>query len=781
MFLTNLKIAYRNLLRNKAFGLINISGLAIGMACTILLLLWVNHELSYDQFHDDTEDIFQVTNVYTHTGKEHALVNISGRLIDKLKENYPEIEYATNFNPWGEKTMVEYKGRKQYIEIKSADPDLFRMFNFPILKGNPETCLNDLNSMVISEKASKQIFGDENPIGKVITVDNRQPLTITAVCKNIPDNSTLQFDYLIPFELLKKQIPVLKNWETNYFSGFAKIKSKSNVENLNERLKPFYTKYVSPEIERFVRLSPISKVHLYDINGNPTQIEQVRMFFMIALFILIIACFNFMNLSTARAVKRSKEIGLKKTIGATYPQLIRQFLGESLLLTFISINFALILVRLFLPEFNNLMDRNLSVDYSSIEFWLITIGVTLSTGIVAGAYPAFYLSSFNPIKVLKGANKAGKGGDRFRKVLVVFQFILASSLLIATLTIVLQMNFLVNMDMGLSKDRVITIRVNKQMQERIETIKSEINANPYVESSSYGSHIPYYVFSNGHWNNWEGKDPKYNPTITYSNVDADFIKTFDVKLAAGRFFNGDNPAADSSTTVINEKFARIISKESVIDKTIENGGKSWRIIGVVEDYHCTPLERKIAPFMLRLTNKPNFMFVRYQEGSTLKVSQHIQAVCDKYNPDYPLVFHHMSDNYNSLFEKKQSTISILSYASILAIFISCLGLFGLASFMAEERTKEIGVRKVLGASVGELIYIFSKEFSKWIVIASIISWPITYYALDGWFAKFAYRIDFPYWIFVLVTVTIFFIAIFTVAYQSWKSATRNPVVSLKCE
>jgi len=781
MFLTNLKIAYRNLLRNKAFGLINISGLAIGMACTILLLLWVNHELSYDQFHDNSEDIFQVANIQTFTGKEHAWPNIPIKLIETLKENYPEIEYATNFNSFGQKTMVEYKGKKQYIEIKSADPDLFRIFNFPILKGNPETCLNDLNSMVISEKASKKIFGDNNPIGQVITIDNRQPLTITAVCKDIPDNSTIQFDYLIPFELLKKQIPSIQNWGTNYFYGYAKIKSKTNIEDLNNKLKEFYRKHVNKERKNAVLFSPINKAHLYDLNNNPTQIEQVRMFFMIALFILIIACFNFMNLSTARAVKRSKEIGLKKTIGATYPQLIRQFLGESLLLTFISINFALILVRLFLPEFNNLMDRNLSLDYSSFEFWLIAIGVTLSTGIIAGAYPAFYLSSFNPIKVLKGANKAGKGGDRFRKVLVVFQFILASSLLIATLTIVLQISYLMNMDMGLSKDRIITIKVNKQMRERIETIKTEINTSPYVENSSYGSHIPYMVYNNGWGNNWEGKDPEYKPLITYPMVDADFIKTFDVKLAAGRFFNGDNPAADLNSVVINEKFARIISKESVIDKTIENNGKSYRIIGVVKNYHCTHVTREIAPIMLRLSNKPEFIFVKYQEGSTLKVSKHIQAVCEKYNPDYPLVFHHMSDNYNSLFEKKQSTISILSYASILAIFISCLGLFGLASFMAEERTKEIGVRKVLGASVGELIYIFSKEFSKWIVIASIISWPITYYALDGWFAKFAFRIDFPYWIFVLVTVIIFFIAIFTVAYQSWKSATRNPVVSLKCE
>jgi len=781
MFLTNLKIAYRNLLRNKAFGFINISGLAIGMACTILLLLWVNHEMSYDQFHDETEDIFQVANVQNYSGRKNVMPNLSGQLIETLKENCPEIEYATNFDFRGEKTMMEYKGRKQYIKINSADPDLFRMFNFPILKGNPETCLNDLNSMVISEKASKKIFGNENPIGKVITVDNRQPLTITAVCKDIPDNSSIQFDYLIPFELLKKQMPMLQGWGMNCFWGYAKLKSKTNVEDLNEKLKSFYQSYVDKEMESSVLLSPINKVHLYYLDGKPTQIEQVRMFFMIALFILIIACFNFMNLSTARAVKRSKEIGLKKTIGATYPQLIRQFLGESLLLTFISINFAIILVRLFLPEFNNLMGRNLSLDYTSYEFWLITIGVTLSTGIIAGAYPAFYLSSFNPIKVLKGANKAGKGGDRFRKTLVVFQFILASSLLIATLSIVLQMSYLMNMDMGLSKDRVITIQVNKQMQKRIETIKTEINTSPYVESSSYGSHIPYKVFNNGWGENWEGKDPEYKPLITYPMVDADFIKTFNVKMAAGRFFNGDNPAVDSSSIVINEKFARIISKESVVDKTIEKGGRSYRIIGVVKNYHCTPVTRKIQPIMLRLTNKPEFMFVKYQEGSTLKVSKHIQAVCEKYNPDYPLVFHHMSDNYNSLFEKKQSTISILSYASILAIFISCLGLFGLASFMAEERTKEIGVRKVLGASVGELIYIFSKEFSKWIVIASIISWPITYYALDVWFAKFAYRIDFPYWIFILVTLIIFFIAIFTVAYQSWKSATRNPVVSLKCE
>ncbi|NOU59402.1 ABC transporter permease [Marinifilum caeruleilacunae] len=781
MIINNLKIAYRNLIRNKGFSLINISGLAIGMACTILLLLWVNHEMSYNKFHKDPEQVFQVANYQTWNGRKNAMPNLPGPLIDVLKEKYPEVEYATHFNPWGEKLLLEYNGVRQYANIQCADPDFFQIFNFPLIQGNKETCLNDIGSIVLTEKSANKIFGKENPIGKVVKIDNRQPLTVTAVVENPPTNSTIQFEYLVTFEMMKRYNKWLDSWGSHNFFGYAKIAKGTDISNLNERLDQFYTEHVEEESKKSVFVFPLLKRHLYSLEYKPSKITKVRMYFLIAIFILIIACFNFMNLSTARAAKRAKEIGMKKTIGATYPQLIRQFLGESLLITLIAANFAIILAHFFLPQFNTLMSRQLEINYASGEFWLVILLVTAFTGLIAGAYPAFYLSSFNPIMVLKGTHTGGKGSSKFRRTLTVLQFILASSLLICTLTIVLQTKFLSNMDIGMNVNNVVMVNVNQEMHKKIETIKSELQSNAIVESVSFGSHIPYQVFNNGWGWEWEGKDPNYTPLVTYPSVDADFLDVFQIEMAEGRFFNKENPAADSMCVVVNEKFAKIMSDESVVDNTMRSGDMDYRIIGVVKDYNCTPNNRKLQPVLMQMTQNINCLFVRYTAGNSMKTVSKLEEVCSKYNPDFPVVHLFLNDHYSQLFDSERMTIRTLLYASLLAIIVSCLGLFGLASFNAEERTKEIGVRKVLGASMGQLIMIFGKDFSKWILISTIISWPITYYAMEKWFEDYPYRIDFPFWLFGAVLFILLVVSLITIGYQSWKTATKNPVISLKYE
>lgn len=781
MIINNLKIAYRNLIRNKAFSLINISGLAIGMACTILLLLWVNHELSFNQFHKDSEQIYQVANWQSWNGKRNAMPNLPGPLIDVVKEKYPEIEYATHYSPWGEKLLLEYNGIKQYATIQCADPDFFRIFSFPMIYGNRETCLDDIGSIVLTKKEAEKIFGKENPVGKVVQLDNHQPLTVTAVVDNPPTNSTIQFEYLVSFEMMKKQNQWLYHWDSHNYFGYAKIAKGSNIADLNQRLDKFYTEHVDKESKKAAFVYPLIKRHLYSLEYKPTRITTVRMYFLIAIFILIIACFNFMNLSTARAAKRAKEIGMKKTIGANYLQLIRQFLGESIFVTLIATNFAIILAYLILPQFNILMSRQLVIDYSSGEFWLIILIVSLFTGIIAGAYPAFYLSSFNPITVLKGTFSGGKGGNNFRRTLMVLQFILASSLLICTLTIVLQTRYLVNMNIGMNVKNVVMVNINQQMKTKIETIKEELSSNAIVENVSYCTHIPYQVFSNGWGYEWDGKDPNYTPLITFPYTDANFIETFKIKMVEGRFFNKENPSVDSMSVVINEKFAKIISKNSVVNQVLRTDTEEYRIIGIVKNYHSTPNDRELQPILIRLTNDPRNLFVRFTPGNSMKTVKLIEEVCSKYNPDFPVVHHFLSEHYNQQFDDNRATIRTLLYASILAIIVSCLGLFGLASFNAEERTKEIGVRKVLGASMGQLIMIFGKDFSKWIIISAIISWPITYYAMEKWFEDYPFRIDFPYWLFAVVLIILLIVALVTIGYQSWKSATKNPIVSLKYE
>jgi len=782
MLLTNLKIAYRNLLRNKGFSFINITGLAIGMACTILLLLFVNHEMSYDKFNKDADRIYQVANLQTFDGGKYPMPNLPGILIETLKEKYPQFEAATNFNAWGEKLLLEYDTKKQYANIKCADPDFFKIFSVEFVKGNSSTCLDDPFSLVITEKEAHKIFGDKDPIGKTVKIDNRQIFTVTSVVKELPSNSSVKFRYLIPFKTVKKEAPWLNYWGNHNYFGYAKITKGTDITEFNKELDQFYIKHVNKEHKKYVFLFPLLKRHLYSLSHKPTVLTQVRMYFLIACFILIIACFNFMNLSTARAAKRAKEIGLKKAIGANYGLLIRQFLGESILVSIIAMNFAILLAHLFLPSFNLLMVRNLHLNYASLQFWIIILGVSISTGILAGIYPAFYLSSFNPIIVLKGFITKGNGGKTFRKILVILQFTLAASLLVSTLIIVAQTNFLSSMDIGIDKKNVIAVEINQQMRSKIKSIKTELKRSSLVESASYGSHIPYRVFSNGWGDNWEGKDPNYNPLITYPRIDPDFIDVFKPKLLEGRFFNKQNPQADSLCIVINEKLAKMISKESVIDKVItRGGGVDYRIIGVIKDYHCVPNNRQIAPFLLSLDDSPNYLFVRYFDGNSQKAIQLIEKICKNYNPDFPLTYEFVDDNYNSLFEGNKSKIKLLLYTSILAIIISCLGLFGLASFTAEERTKEIGVRKVLGASVKQLIFIFTKDFCKWIIVSSILSTPVTYYFMHDWLNNYPYKIDFPYIYFIFIFGLLLLVSVITVAYQSWKSATRNPIESLKYE
>ncbi|MFA8434635.1 MAG: ABC transporter permease [Marinifilaceae bacterium] len=781
MLLNNLKIAFRNLLRNKTYSFINISGLAIGMACTILLLMWVDHETSYDSFHTDTNHLYQVGTILNFNGKEANAPNLPGMLIDALKEKIPEFQYITNYDDFGQKRLLEFAGKKQYQTINHADPDFLKMFDFPLLKGNMETALNDPYSIVLTEKGAKKIFGSEDPMGKLIRMDNKHELKVTGLLKNPPSNTTFDFDYLMPFEFLKKESDFWKHWGTIMYYGYAQISKNSNSEVVNEKLRHFYQDHVDKEMKNKLFIFPLRKTHLYDLDGQETKMQNVRLFLIIALFILLIACFNFMNLSTARASKRAKEIGLKKAIGAHKGNLIRQFLGESILVSFIAINFALILVRLFLPEFNNLLQEQLHLNYTDWRFLSGLVSVILVTGLLAGAYPAFYLTAFKPVLVLKGILQKGKKGNLFRKILVVLQFSISIILLISTLVVGLQIHHMKNKDLGLNKDNIVYIPLTGEMAKKSEIIKREITAEPTVENVTFSSHIPNQVYRNGWGLDWEGKDPQVNPMVTFLTVDGDYHHTFKLKLIDGKFFKKEATSVDSNSVVINEKFAKIISKESVVGKIIKDDGFDLKIIGVVKDFNFTHINRKIGPLMMDIASGHNYLFARIHPENTQRAIDHIRKVCSQYNPEFPVENYFLDDKYSAMYRSQESTMSILNYFSILAIIISCLGLFGLTSFMAEERTKEIGVRKVLGASVIKLVGIFSREFTKWVLLSNLIAWPISWYLLKEWLQNFAYRIDMPIWVFAAVALLVLLIAFATVGYQSLKSATRNPIESLKYE
>lgn len=782
MILTNFKIAYRNLLRNKIFSFINISGLAIGMTCTILLLTWINHELNYNRFHKNSKQIYQVANWMTYNSDKTASSYIPHVLIPALKDAYPEINLGSNFRSSGKNTLLDYQGNKKYVSIQYAGTDFFQIFQFPFLQGDPNKCLHNIYSIVITKTEADKLFGKDDPIGKTIILNNKQAYTVTAIIEDIPDNSSIKFTYLLPYENLKRSMPYFNNWTSHNTNGYVTISENTNVNELNKKIAHFYKKYAGEDCQNEVFLYPLVKRHLYNLDDTPSNIQKVRMFLYIAIFILIIACFNFMNLSTARSGKRAKEIGLKKTVGSSYIQLIKQFLGESILLTLIAVNFALLLTNLFLPEFNLLIQSKLTIDYRNTNFWIIIVGIIAFTGIIAGAYPAFYLSSFNPVKVLKGTFISGKRSKQFRKLLVISQFVITSTLLACTLTIATQFIYMTNVELGMSKENIISIRLNEQLRSNIESIKNELLQKSHIQTVSLSKHLPYSVYQYGWGEQWEGKDPEYQAYVSYPYVDANFIDLFEIEMAEGRFFNKNNPKADYNCAIVNEKFAKIISKESVIDKVIHTGmNEDLRIVGVVKDYYSRPVTQELQPILIRLCKYPNFLFVKYHKGNAEETNAYVQKVCSKYSPDYPLLSEFMENDYNQLFNNEKSTLKILFYTSSLAIIISCLGLFGLVSFIAEEKTKEIGIRKVLGANQQQLLFIFSKDFIVWILISTLISCPICYYIMQKWFENYPNRIDFPFWIFIVVFLQLIIIAIVTIAHRSYQTTHKNPIESLQYE
>jgi len=781
MFLNNLKIAYRNLIRNKGYSFINISGLAIGMACTILLLLWVNHELSYDKFHQKEKQLFQIVNWQTYSGQEYGWPNIPGKLTDALKEKYPEIIRATNYNPWGDNSLFVINGIKNYEEVYHADSDFFQMFSFPLLKGSPESVFKDPFSLVISEKFAHKYFGNEDPIGQVVKFEEKYELTITGVLKDLPSNSTFKFDLIFPYEFKKKIYDGWKHWGNHSYSGYVELDPNADPDAVSEKLRSFYKDHVDEESTERISLFPVSKTHLYSLEGEEFRIKQIRMFLIIALFILLIACFNFMNLSTARAAKRAKEIGLKKAIGSSKSKLIRQFLFESILVSFIAINFAIIIVRLFLPEFNQVLGQKLILNYIDWKFIGIVFSVVLVTGLLAGAYPAFFLTSYRTVDVIKGVTKSGNKGSNFRRILVVFQFTLTVILLISTLVISLQTNFIKNTSTGIDKSNVAFVVLNGNMHSNSDKIKEELSRDPSISSSTLVSHLPIGIYSNGGGYEWNNDENSKDVLVTQLFTDPDFIDVFKTSLLEGRFFSKENVVADSNNIIINETLARMIDKGSVVDNIIKRHEMEARIIGVVKDFNFKSLHQKIEPMVFFSRSYYQFISIRIEPNSNSRALAHIEKVCQKYNPGFPTIINFLEDRYATQYKTEESTIKILKYFTILTIIISCLGLFGLASFMAEARTKEIGIRKVLGAEVHSLIGLFSKDFTKWVLIANIIAFPIAYYAMDFYLSEYAFHINMPWWVFVTVAVMTFAIAICTVSYQSWRSATQNPIESLKYE
>lgn len=777
MFKNYLKIAQRNIRRHKAYSLINIFGLAIGMACCLFITLWILDELSFDKFHVDSDQIYQALG-------NGRISSTPLPLAAALKETFPEIIHASRYEGYGEPLFR--RGDKAFYNdnVVVVDPDFFKIFSFHFLKGDPNTAMDDLHSIVISEQIANQFFADENPIGKVLSMNDERDFTVTGVIQNIPQNSTLQFDFAIHYDIRIAEATAIganpNSWGWWSPSTFLKLQKDVSIADFNQKISSFFqSKFEEGEDDETLAALPFTERRFFFWDTE----QYVTIFSVIAMFILIVACINFINLSTARSANRASEIGIRKVAGAYRKNLICQFLGESFILTILALVIALVIVSVLLPFFNSLTGKQITTD-SLIQnsILLLLLGLALFTGIASGSYPALILSSFKPVQVLKGHLNLGSSGLLFRKILVVIQFSISIILIIGTGIIYKQLSYIKTKDIGYAKDQLITISLKGDSRKSYNILKNRLNSdNRILGVTGMADDLPNF-WSTSSTAEWEGKEMTREIHVGFNFVDYDVAKTLGIELIEGRDFSKAFMADAESGYLINEELVKLMGVKSAVGHPFKEFGKAGKIIGVFKNTHFRPLTTQINPLYFQLNpERINHLVIRVPAENMQATIQFIKKTWEEIVPMYPFEYRFVDEDFDRAYTNIERMGRLANSFAFIAIFIACLGLFGLASFTAEQRSKEIGVRKVLGASIPGIVFLFSKEFTRWVLIANIIAWPVAYVSMNHWLQNFAYRIAMSWWMFVLAGMLALMIAFLTVSYQSIKAALANPVESLRYE
>ena len=793
MFRNYIKTTFRNTSRHKGYTFINLAGLAIGMACTLLILLWVKDELSYDRFHENGRDIYRIMSY----GTKYMIEGTEGTpapLGPAAKEEVPGVLNYARFSDVP-KLVVRYQD-KVFYETRGliADPSIFEIFTFPFVQGDPKTAFTQPLDIVITETMAEKYFGDENPVGKTVEVEGR-PAAVKGVIQDIPNNSHIQFDFLSSYEFIQDVTDYGMNWGSFNFVTYLQLEPNRDFREIGRRITTVAAKNNCPQVKDGVefRLQPLSAIHLDSRAAHRNYIDvgdskYVIVFSIIAFFVLFIACVNFMNLSTARSTTRAKEVGMRKTVGASRRQVIIQFFGESLFLTALASLLALVLVALLLPAFNQLTGKILRLNLIDFQLVIGLLVIVLLTAALAGSYPALYLSSFKPVKVLKGVfNPEGKG-QIFRRVLVVFQFSLSIALLVGTSVAYNQIHFLRHAKLGFNKENIVYVPVKENIGKRYDAFKSELLSDSNILSVA----SQYYLFAkDGPFRttdyDWEGREEGQQIDIILNLVDYDFIPLLGLELASGRNFSKEYPTDPATAYILNEEAVKKMGIEDPVGKYFSYGKRKGTIIGVLKNAHFRSLHEKIEPhvfFFLRdvaAATQYGVILIKVNGSETEKALAKIQGTWENINPDSPFEYHFLDQTYDNLYRKEKKTGTILNAFTLFAIVISCLGLFGLASFLTEQRTREIGVRKILGSSEFGIVVLLSKQFMKWVLIANLFAWPIGYFVMNEWLKSFAYRINVGIGILALSGLMAGGTAVLAVSYQAFKAARANPIDSLRYE
>ena len=780
------------MIRHKTFSLINISGLAIGMACCLLITIFVQDELSYDRFHENADRIYRIASEENRRGVIANYPFVFSGIPPILQSDYSEVLDYVRFDP-RENVLISSEDKEFYEErLFYTDASVFDMFTFPLLKGDPKTALKEPYSLVLTQKMADKYFRGVDPVGQTLTVDNEKDYKITGIMENVPRNSHIKFDCLASIATLEAQDPRYgKLWAWNCYTYLLLPKDYS-YPDLESKFPDFIRRHRGEKaVEAYTfYLQPLTRIHLhshlgFEIEANG-DIRYVYIFSAIAFFILLIACINFMNLSTARSAKRAKEVGLRKVLGAERSRLIKQFLGESLALSLVALPAAVALIELFLPAFNTLTGKELRIDYfgNSVVF-LGLIGILLFVGILSGTYPAFFLSAFRPAAVLKGRLKTGAGSSLFRKILVVVQFSISIVLIAGTIIITNQLDFIRDKKLGFDKDHVIVIPVMRSgIGHNFETFKRELLQSPNVQSVSGSTSVPSFVPTRSVFIP-EGAEEGQRLTLRNVLLDIDFIQTFGMEIKEGRDFSRDFATDAKEAFIVNEAAVQEFGWESAVGKKlIDLEGPRGSVIGVVKNFHFRSKHQKIEPLVFSLLPSSRYVYlisVKINPSNIRDTLSFLKSQWEKFSPEWPFEYFFLDDNYDRLYKSEERLRHVFLTFTFLGIFIACLGLFGLAAFTTEQRTKEIGIRKVLGASVPNILILLSKEFTKWVVLANVIAWPIAYFAMNSWLRNFAYRISIEWWMFILAAVLVLVVALCTVGFQAAKAALANPSDALRYE
>ena len=780
------KVAFRNLWKNKGFSFINITGLAIGMASAMLLLFWIYDEMSYDRFHVKGDRIYEAWNRAEFSGELHCWNTTPKILARTMEHDFPEVESAVRVN-WPSNYLFTVGEKKIMVQGNIVDSLFLEMFSFPLLKGNPHTALKDMHSVVVTEKLARKLFGNEDPMGKLVKIDNKETFRVTGLAKDIPGNTRFDFEYLLPWEYLRHINGDDPNWGNNSTRTYVLLKPNASLASVQQKMLTLKGRYEKDEPKWQMFLYPIERWRLYSrFNGaaeDGGRIEFVKLSAIIASFIILIACINFMNLNTARSEKRAKEVGIRKVVGARKAGLISQFLGESILLSFFSAFLAIGLVELSLSTFNDVTDKHLYIHFGSVGFWLMILGFILVTGLLAGSYPAFFLSSFQPVKVLKGGFKKVNALVTPRKVLVVLQFGFAILLIICTIIVQQQINHARDRDTGYDKNNLIYHFMTGDIEKNYTLIKNELISSGAASSVTKTSSPLTQSWSDSWGFEWEGKDPNDKTDFDRYSADDDFLKTAGLQLVSGRDLNLEKYITDSSAMILNESALRVMKFKQPIGQIVKDNDIQWHVIGVIRDFILRSPYSPTAPMIIE-GGKGFFNVIHIKLSNlqpTAKSLKQTEAIFKKYNPEFPFDYHFVDEEYANKFQDERRTAVLAAFFSGLTIFISCLGLFGLATYMAETRIKEIGVRKVLGASVSSITFLISKDFLRLVLIAFLIAAPVAWWSMFSWLKNYPYRITIQWWVFLIAGGLSFLIALLTISYQAIRAAVANPVKSLRSE